>query len=162
MGKVGFRILVDALAYKCGFRQVEWTKQDKVDWNRRVKENGGNRTQCILNHPSLRQEASLSESDLYFILSTDKKAEQNSAAHDMKLTTLVYTIRSLLRNPTSGQNSPRAERVVETIYERVVGETMDLTLEKGRDSRVLTPRGVEMEKCFFFEVEEIEVGSYKF
>ena len=61
MGKVGFRILVDALAYKCGFRQVEWTKEDKVDWNRRVKENGGNRTQCILNHPSLRQETSLGE-----------------------------------------------------------------------------------------------------
>ena len=103
-----------------------------MDWNRRVKENGGNRTQCILNHPSLRQEASLSESDLYFIFSADKRAEQNSAAYDMNLTTLVYTIRSLLRNPTGGQNSARAERVVETIYEWVVGETMDLTRKGSR------------------------------
>ena len=44
----------------------------------------------------------------------------------------------------------------------MVGQTIDLTLEKGRDSRVLTLRGVEMEKYFFEVEEEIEVGLYKF
>lgn len=111
--------------------------------------NGGNWNECIMNKTSLRQQASLSESDIKFILSTEKCAEQNCAAHDMELGTVVYTLRSLLRNPTSGQNSPRAECVLGTTYEWVVGESMDMALEKGCDGRLLTPRGAKMENGFF-------------
>lgn len=95
-GKAGFRILADALAQICGFRPVEWTEDDKKDWNQRAKENGDNRNQCIMNNTSLRQQASFSESDIKFILSTEKRVEQDCAAHEMELATLVYTLQSLL------------------------------------------------------------------
>jgi hypothetical protein len=53
VGWVGFRLLVDALAHKCGYRQVEWTDNDKAQWNQRVDQNGGTKNACIFSHPTL-------------------------------------------------------------------------------------------------------------
>lgn len=48
---------------------------------------------------------------------------------------------------------------METIYECVVGESMDVALEQGMDGRLLAPRGVEMEKGIFLEAgEKLEMG----
>ena len=74
MGKVSFLTLVDALAHKYGFRPAEWTEDDKKTGTSEWR-NGGNWNECIMNKTSLRQQASLSESDIKFILSTEKCAE---------------------------------------------------------------------------------------
>jgi hypothetical protein len=110
VGWVGLRLLLDALADKCGHVPVKWTKEDKEQWDKRVEENGGTKNGCIFAHPTLKQETGLTDALLRSLLGAGRRQELNTAAHSMQVKTLAAALQDLLqKNPglqVGGGNEP--------------------------------------------------------
>ena len=77
---------MDSLAYRCGYREVEWTQAEKEAWDNRKAEAGGTRLQATLSKKkALLDEAGSQEKELRALFAAKNHDRCNEAAHEMSL-----------------------------------------------------------------------------
>ncbi|KAF8243705.1 hypothetical protein K440DRAFT_663934 [Wilcoxina mikolae CBS 423.85] len=157
-GLVGWRLLVDALAYKCGYRPVEWTEEDHKQWEAQKRQSGATSFQAVMGKQNiLFEEAGITGQHINIMLSTARRAMANEAAHQMRLGLLACTMRKLsLRQDMSDH----ARDTMTRVFQWVTGYSIDEVIEaKGQINFVLAVDGLKAGESLFTETPlEIVAG----
>jgi hypothetical protein len=68
-GLLVWRLLVDALCWKCGYRNVESTAEDRRRWQQKKAETGGTRFSAVMRNKDRLADVGLSVEDLEKLVS---------------------------------------------------------------------------------------------
>lgn len=92
---LALRVLLDAFLNKLGYRNVEWTLEERAEWEHKKRSAGLTRDQLIEKYKGQLIGYGFSESELSALFNADKRTEMNSALHEMKINEIVASLGGL-------------------------------------------------------------------
>src|SRR5204862_8361983 len=82
---LALRVLLDAFLYKLGYRSIEWTAEETMEWEQRKQAAGCTRGQIIKASKAYLLQSGFTESELSVLFSASNRTLMNSAAHQMSM-----------------------------------------------------------------------------
>jgi len=131
---LALRILLDAFLHKLGYRAMEWTEEERVQWEQKKQSVGLTRGQAIKTSKGHLVQFGFTEPELSALFSADKRTEMNSAAHEMGINDMVSGLQYLDMVETS-------RSAVEKAIEYVCGVKMKDIDPKSKD--IVTSTGIQ-------------------
>jgi hypothetical protein len=149
-GLIAFRLLIDAWAWKCGYRTVNWTEEEEHLWELRKQQSGSNRDECVWNNGAvLRGEVGLTDSQIRKLLSADLRSGSDTAAHAMELGLFTRSLKCLMAYHGDLKNQPVTIDAISKIFFWMTGTTMEKILNSNtEDNRIFTIQGAEPSTIF--------------
>ena len=148
---LALRVLVDAFLYKLGYRGVEWTKEETVQWEQKKQAAGLTRSQTIVKSTGHLTQFGFNESELSALFSASIRTEMNAATHSMKINAMVMSLNCLDGTETS-------RSAVKKAFEYVCGVKMEDVDTMSQD--IITSTGIQSgpgrDKWLFEE----EIGTW--
>ena len=149
---LALRVLLDAFLYKLGYRSIEWTAEETMEWEQRKQAAGCTRGQIIKASKAYLLQSGFTESELSVLFSASNRTLMNSAAHQMSMRGMVAGLKWL-----DTEDTPRS--AIEKAFEFVCGMKMKDVNSKSKD--VITIKGIvrtlKRDQWMFEE----EVGSWE-
>jgi len=92
---LALRVLLYAFLYKLGYREIEWTKEEREQWQQKKQAAGLTRGLIIKKSKNDLMQSGFTESELFALFSANNRTEMNSAAHEMEISTMVVGLKYL-------------------------------------------------------------------
>jgi hypothetical protein len=151
LSRLALRVLLDAFLYKLGYRAIEWTEEETMQWEQRKQAAGLSRGQTIKKSKNYLMQSGFTESELSALFSANNRTQMNSAAHEIEINTMVASLKCLDMAETS-------RSAVEKAFEFVCGVNMKDVDPNSKD--LVTSTGIMSRPMRDQWLFDEEVGSW--
>lgn len=143
-GLVGWKLLADTFAYKCGYRPVQWAGEER---SQKTRKNVTRFQEVMGKQKNILEEAGITGDHINIMLSTARRYMDFETAHQMTLVLLACKLKMLSRLQIMPDD---ARDAMTRVFQSVSGYSIDKVIEaKGKMNLVLAVDGLKAEDFMF-------------